>query len=82
MTDTLSEPPSVDPVRPKPKRRLPYPLNIYQTAVGKKWVTATSRFYPLSVNRESHERLGFAKIIRQVFPDNGHIGQKRRQLAF
>ena len=37
MTDTLSQPPSVDPLKPKPKR-LPYPLNIYQTAVGKKWV--------------------------------------------
>jgi succinate dehydrogenase / fumarate reductase cytochrome b subunit len=32
MTET------VQPVRPGPKRRLPYPLNIYQTAVGKKWV--------------------------------------------
>jgi succinate dehydrogenase / fumarate reductase cytochrome b subunit len=32
MTDT------VQPVRPGPERRLPYPLNIYQTAVGKKWV--------------------------------------------
>jgi succinate dehydrogenase / fumarate reductase cytochrome b subunit len=38
MTDTLSQPPSVDPLKPKPKRQMPYPLNIYQTAVGKKWV--------------------------------------------
>lgn len=28
----------MDPVRARPKRALPFPLNIYQTAVGKKWV--------------------------------------------
>lgn len=28
------------PVRPKPTRRLPFPLSLYQTAVGKKWVMA------------------------------------------
>jgi succinate dehydrogenase / fumarate reductase, cytochrome b subunit len=28
------------PVQPRPSRRLPFPLSLYQTAVGKKWVMA------------------------------------------
>ncbi|MCX7619405.1 MAG: hypothetical protein N2037_00995, partial [Acidimicrobiales bacterium] len=36
--------PNIDvaPVNPPTRRRLPWPLNIYQTAVGKKWVMALS----------------------------------------
>ncbi len=36
--------PNIDvaPVNPPIRRRLPWPLNIYQTAVGKKWVMALS----------------------------------------
>src|SRR5918999_5530148 len=28
------------PVQPKPRVRLPWPLNLYQSTVGKKWVMA------------------------------------------
>src|SRR6476619_5822711 len=31
---------TVKPVNERPKKRLPFPLSIYQTAVGKKWVMA------------------------------------------
>ncbi len=31
---------SVRPIRKRPTRQLPFPLNLYQTAVGKKWVMA------------------------------------------
>jgi len=41
MTQTKLAQPSVKPSRPaKPKRQLPWPLSIYQSAVGKKWVMA------------------------------------------
>ncbi len=39
QTLTRSSPGHVTPIRKTP-RRLPFPLNIYQTAVGKKWVMA------------------------------------------
>lgn len=41
MTATSSRPSNqrVSPLR-KPQRQLPFPLNLYQTAVGKKWVMA------------------------------------------
>jgi succinate dehydrogenase / fumarate reductase cytochrome b subunit len=39
QTLTRSTPGHVTPIRKTP-RRLPFPLNIYQTAVGKKWVMA------------------------------------------
>lgn len=48
MTATQEAPkgltPNIDvaPVNPPIRRRLPWPLNIYQTAVGKKWVMALS----------------------------------------
>lgn len=41
QTMTRSEPGRVKPIRRRP-RQLPFPLNIYQTAVGKKWVMALS----------------------------------------
>lgn len=46
MTATRDAPPpltpdvTVAPVHRRPKRRLPFPLDVYQTAVGKKWVMA------------------------------------------
>ncbi|MFP3907398.1 MAG: succinate dehydrogenase cytochrome b subunit, partial [Acidimicrobiales bacterium] len=33
-------PGAVRPIRQRPTRQLPFPLNLYQTAVGKKWVMA------------------------------------------
>ena len=42
MTTTTPPPRGVQPVRPRPTRRLPWPLSIYQTAVGKKWVMAVT----------------------------------------
>jgi succinate dehydrogenase / fumarate reductase cytochrome b subunit len=39
QTMTRSQPGTTAPIRRTP-RRLPFPLNIYQTAVGKKWVMA------------------------------------------
>ena len=41
QTLTRSQPGDVAPIRKTP-RRLPFPLNIYQTAVGKKWVMAAT----------------------------------------
>ena len=41
QTMTRSQPGRVAPIRKAP-RRLPFPLSIYQTAVGKKWVMALS----------------------------------------
>ena len=41
QTMTRSQPEGVGPIRKTP-RRLPFPLNIYQTAVGKKWVMAVT----------------------------------------
>jgi succinate dehydrogenase / fumarate reductase cytochrome b subunit len=38
---TRSQPGGAAPIR-KPRRQLPFPLNIYQTAVGKKWVMAVT----------------------------------------
>src|SRR5438477_12733177 len=40
-TVTRSQPGSAGPIRKTP-RPLPFPLNIYQTAVGKKWVMAVT----------------------------------------
>jgi succinate dehydrogenase / fumarate reductase cytochrome b subunit len=40
-TQTIQRPPRVNPIR-KPKRRLPFPFSLYQSAVGKKWVMALS----------------------------------------
>jgi succinate dehydrogenase / fumarate reductase cytochrome b subunit len=36
----MQRPGQVEPIRRRPKRQLPFPLSIYQTAVGKKWVMA------------------------------------------
>jgi succinate dehydrogenase / fumarate reductase, cytochrome b subunit len=41
QTMTRSQPDGAGPIR-KPPRWLPFPLNIYQTAVGKKWVMAVT----------------------------------------
>ncbi len=40
MTTTTPPPRGVQPVRPRPGRELPWPLCLYQSAVGKKWVMA------------------------------------------
>lgn len=42
MSQTMTRPTAgrVAPVKKRPKRQLPFPLNLYQTAVGKKWVMA------------------------------------------
>lgn len=40
MTTTTPPPRGVQPVRPRTTRRLPWPLSLYQSAVGKKWVMA------------------------------------------
>jgi succinate dehydrogenase / fumarate reductase cytochrome b subunit len=40
MAQTVSRYGRVEPIRPRSKVRLPFPLNLYQTAVGKKWVMA------------------------------------------
>jgi succinate dehydrogenase / fumarate reductase cytochrome b subunit len=40
-TTTPSRNSTSPPIRPKPKK-LPFPLNLYQTAVGKKWVMAVT----------------------------------------
>ena len=40
MTTTTPPPRGVQPVRPRTTRVLPWPLSIYQSAVGKKWVMA------------------------------------------
>ncbi|HEX7094505.1 MAG TPA: succinate dehydrogenase cytochrome b subunit [Acidimicrobiales bacterium] len=40
MTQTMQRPGRVEPIRKPPKQRLPFPLSIYQSAVGKKWVMA------------------------------------------
>ncbi len=37
---TTMERPAVTPVRPRPKRRAPWPVEFYRSAVGKKWVMA------------------------------------------
>jgi succinate dehydrogenase / fumarate reductase cytochrome b subunit len=42
MSQTMQRPGRVEPVHKRPKRRLPFPLSVYQTAVGKKWVMALS----------------------------------------
>lgn len=48
MTATREAPPpltpdiSVEPVNRRPRRKLPFPLDLYQTAVGKKWVMAVT----------------------------------------
>lgn len=44
MTATQERPPTpvTAAVNPPRRRQLPYPLNLYQTAVGKKWVMALS----------------------------------------
>jgi succinate dehydrogenase / fumarate reductase, cytochrome b subunit len=39
MATTL-ERPGADPVHPRPKRRAPWPVEFYRSAVGKKWVMA------------------------------------------
>jgi succinate dehydrogenase / fumarate reductase cytochrome b subunit len=38
----VSRPGRVEPLRKRPPRKWPFPLNLYQTAVGKKWVMALS----------------------------------------
>ncbi len=40
MTTTTPPPRGVQPVRPRTTRVLPWPLSLYQSAVGKKWVMA------------------------------------------
>jgi succinate dehydrogenase / fumarate reductase cytochrome b subunit len=40
MSQTMQRPVRVQPINRRPKRRLPFPLNLYQTAVGKKWIMA------------------------------------------
>jgi succinate dehydrogenase / fumarate reductase cytochrome b subunit len=40
MSQTMQRPGGVQPVRSAPKHKLPFPLSLYQTAVGKKWVMA------------------------------------------
>lgn len=40
MAQTVSRYGRVEPIRPRSKVRLPFPLSLYQTAVGKKWVMA------------------------------------------
>jgi succinate dehydrogenase / fumarate reductase, cytochrome b subunit len=40
MSQTMQRPGQVRPVRKPPKHRLPFPLSLYQSAVGKKWVMA------------------------------------------
>lgn len=40
MQQAPERPGAVRPIRKRPTRRLPYPLDLYQTAVGKKWVMA------------------------------------------
>jgi succinate dehydrogenase / fumarate reductase cytochrome b subunit len=40
MSQTMQRPARVQPISRRPKRRLPFPLNLYQTAVGKKWIMA------------------------------------------
>jgi succinate dehydrogenase / fumarate reductase cytochrome b subunit len=40
QTQTMQQPGRVQPIRKPPKHRLPFPLSIYQSAVGKKWVMA------------------------------------------
>lgn len=44
MTATQERPPTppVAPVQPRRRRKLPFPLDLYQSAVGKKWVMALS----------------------------------------
>jgi succinate dehydrogenase / fumarate reductase cytochrome b subunit len=44
MSQTMSKPRPgrVEPIRKRPPRKWPFPLNLYQTAVGKKWVMALS----------------------------------------
>ena len=37
---TTMERPGPDPVHPRPKRRAPWPVEFYRSAVGKKWVMA------------------------------------------
>jgi succinate dehydrogenase / fumarate reductase cytochrome b subunit len=37
---TTMERPGVEPVHPKPKRKAPWPVEFYRSAVGKKWVMA------------------------------------------
>jgi succinate dehydrogenase / fumarate reductase cytochrome b subunit len=39
-TQTRPRPGRVTPIRKQPKHRLPFPLSLYQSAVGKKWVMA------------------------------------------
>lgn len=40
MQQAPERPGAVRPIRKRPARQLPYPLDLYQTAVGKKWVMA------------------------------------------
>lgn len=40
MARTMARPEQSGPVNKKPRIRLPWPLSLYQTAVGKKWVMA------------------------------------------
>ena len=40
MQQATDRPGAVRPIRKRPTRQLPFPLNLYQTAVGKKWVMA------------------------------------------
>ncbi|MDZ7679567.1 MAG: succinate dehydrogenase cytochrome b subunit [Acidimicrobiales bacterium] len=40
MQQATERPDTVRPIRQRPTRQLPFPLNLYQTAVGKKWVMA------------------------------------------
>jgi succinate dehydrogenase / fumarate reductase, cytochrome b subunit len=40
MQQATDRPGAVRPIRKRPRRGLPFPLNLYQTAVGKKWVMA------------------------------------------
>ncbi|MFP4513738.1 MAG: succinate dehydrogenase cytochrome b subunit [Acidimicrobiales bacterium] len=40
MQQATERPGAVRPIRQRPTRQLPFPLNLYQTAVGKKWVMA------------------------------------------
>jgi succinate dehydrogenase / fumarate reductase cytochrome b subunit len=40
MQHAPERPGAVQPIRKRPSRRLPFPFDLYQTAVGKKWVMA------------------------------------------
>jgi succinate dehydrogenase / fumarate reductase, cytochrome b subunit len=42
MAQTVSRYGRVEPIRPRSRVKLPFPLNLYQTAVGKKWVMAVT----------------------------------------